>query len=85
LCPGGLSFSPRGPFYSLNANQVLLLLAAAARGGEGMREVRRRGVGALFGTGMLLGLLPSQASAVEKDLTDKGEVLVRENCGRCRR
>jgi mono/diheme cytochrome c family protein len=37
----------------------------------------------LLGAGLLFGVLPSQANAVEKDLTDKGEVLVRENCARC--
>jgi len=30
-----------------------------------------------------LGLVPVQASAAEKDLTNKGEVLVKENCSRC--
>jgi mono/diheme cytochrome c family protein len=38
---------------------------------------------ALIGAGLLLGLFPSQGKAVEKDLTAKGEVLVRENCARC--
>jgi mono/diheme cytochrome c family protein len=37
----------------------------------------------LLGAGLLFGVLPSQANAVEKDLTDKGEVLVKENCARC--
>src|SRR5262249_40060141 len=33
--------------------------------------------------GLSLGLIPVQASAAEKDLTNKGEVLVKENCSRC--
>ena len=48
-----------------------------------MRQGRRRRVAVLLGAGLLFGVLPSQANAVEKDLTDKGEVLVRENCARC--
>ena len=34
-----------------------------------------------LGIALLLGL--ATASAAEKDLTDKGEVLVKENCSRC--
>jgi|SRR5918995_1254453 cytochrome c len=48
-----------------------------------MRQGRRRRVAVLLGAGLLFGVLPSQANAVEKDLTDKGEVLVKENCARC--
>jgi cytochrome c len=48
-----------------------------------MRQGTRRRVAVLLGAGLLFGVLPSQANAVEKDLTDKGEVLVRENCARC--
>jgi mono/diheme cytochrome c family protein len=33
--------------------------------------------------GLSLGLFAVQGSAVEKDLTNKGEVLVKENCSRC--
>jgi cytochrome c len=33
--------------------------------------------------GLSLGLIAEQALAVEKDLTNKGEVLVKENCSRC--
>ena len=42
-----------------------------------------RGALALLGTGLLLAFLTCRAPAVEKDLTAKGEVLVKENCGRC--
>ena len=45
-----------------------------------MQAYARGGVLALA---LLAGLLSSPASAVEKDLTDKGEVLVRHNCSRC--
>jgi mono/diheme cytochrome c family protein len=48
-----------------------------------MRQGTARRVATLFGAGLLLGVLPSAATAVEKDITDKGEVLVRENCARC--
>ena len=33
--------------------------------------------------GLSLGVIAVQALAVEKDLTNKGEVLVKENCSRC--
>ena len=39
------------------------------------------GLLALGGAGMLLGVTPGQAA--EKDLTAKGEALVKENCARC--
>jgi mono/diheme cytochrome c family protein len=39
------------------------------------------GILALSGAGLLLGVTPGQAA--EKDLTAKGEVLVKENCARC--
>lgn len=47
----------------------------------------RRGPGAflsivLFGSG-LLASLSAPALGADKDLSDKGEVIVRENCGRC--
>jgi cytochrome c len=48
-----------------------------------MRQGTARRAATLFGAGLLLGVLPSAATAVEKDMTDKGEVLVRENCSRC--
>jgi len=38
---------------------------------------------ALFAACLLLGLRILPAGAAEKDLTAKGEVLVRENCSRC--
>jgi cytochrome c len=50
----------------------------AGRGGKG-----GRGFPALLGACLLLGFWVSDAAAVQKGLTDKGEVLVRENCGRC--
>ena len=36
-----------------------------------------------LGIALLLGLATASAEAAEKDLTDKGEVLVKENCSRC--
>jgi cytochrome c len=42
----------------------------------------KRGLGAVLGGCFLLGL-SVPAGAVEKDLTQKGEVLVKEQCGRC--
>lgn len=49
------------------------------------RRISHRWAGglALLGAGLLLGLWPAQGNAVEKDMTAKGEVLVRENCARC--
>jgi cytochrome c len=44
---------------------------------------RGRGLGALVAACLLLGLAAVPARAVEKDLTDKGEALVKENCSRC--
>jgi mono/diheme cytochrome c family protein len=39
---------------------------------------------ALLGAGaILLGILASPVLAVEKDLTDRGEELVKQNCARC--
>ncbi len=38
---------------------------------------------ALGAAAMLLGLAAMPAGAAEKDLTNKGEVLVKENCSRC--
>ncbi len=38
---------------------------------------------ALGAAALLLGLAATSAGAAEKDLTNKGEVLVRENCSRC--
>jgi len=35
------------------------------------------------GAALLLGLAAAPAEAVQKDLTAKGEVLVKENCSRC--
>ncbi|HSD93437.1 MAG TPA: cytochrome c [Methyloceanibacter sp.] len=49
--------------------------------GFGVR--RGRGLAALLGAGLLLGIWVSEAEAVQKGLADKGEVLVKENCGRC--
>jgi mono/diheme cytochrome c family protein len=34
-------------------------------------------------SGLSLGVIAVQALAVEKDLTNKGEALVKENCSRC--
>ena len=34
-------------------------------------------------SGFALGLVPMQGVAVEKNLTDKGRVLVEQNCSRC--
>jgi cytochrome c len=44
---------------------------------------RGRGLRALIAAFLLLGLGTSLAGAVEKDLTAKGEVLVRQNCSPC--
>ena len=47
-------------------------------------RVRGRGaLAAAAGAVLLLGLAAAPAEAVEKDLTDKGEALVKENCSRC--
>lgn len=60
------------------------------KGGEGMlgkaRLGRARGrgaLGAVAGAALFLGLAAAPAEAVQKDLTAKGEVLVKENCSRC--
>jgi mono/diheme cytochrome c family protein len=44
---------------------------------------RGRGFSALVAAGLILGVWASPALAVEKDLTAKGELLVKENCARC--
>ncbi len=44
---------------------------------------RRRGLGALGAAALLLVLAAIPAGAAEKDLTDKGRVLVEKNCSRC--
>ena len=47
-------------------------------------RVRGRGAAAaVAGAVLLLGLATAPAEAVEKDLTAKGEALVKENCSRC--
>jgi cytochrome c len=48
-----------------------------------VRGDRGRGLLALVAAFLLVGLGASPARAAEKDLTAKGEVLVRENCSRC--
>jgi Cytochrome c len=52
------------------------------RRGRG-RSQRCFDVFAALVAGLSLGLVPVQASAAEKDLTNKGKVLVKENCSRC--
>ena len=42
-----------------------------------------RGYPPLFAACLVLGWLAIPVQAAEKDLTDKGEVLVKENCSRC--
>ncbi len=49
-------------------------------GAEFGRRLRPVALGA---AALLLGLAASPAGAAEKDLTNKGEVLVKENCSRC--
>jgi mono/diheme cytochrome c family protein len=49
---------------------------------RGRRDLKRWAFAALVG-GLSLGLFAVQSSAVEKDLTNKGETLVKENCSRC--
>src|SRR6516225_6646842 len=49
---------------------------------RGRRDPKRWAFAALVG-GLSLGLFAVQSSAVEKDLTNKGEALVKENCSRC--
>jgi mono/diheme cytochrome c family protein len=49
----------------------------------GARNDRGNGLKALLAACLSLGLWVSPAQAVEKDLTTKGEALVRENCSRC--
>jgi mono/diheme cytochrome c family protein len=36
-----------------------------------------------FGAALCIALAPAPTLAAEKDLTDKGEVLVKQNCSRC--
>jgi mono/diheme cytochrome c family protein len=52
---------------------------------SGARRFRTNALIALvaLGIALLLGLATASAVAAEKDLTDKGEVLVKENCSRC--
>ena len=42
-----------------------------------------RALAAAVGAALLLGFAATPSAAVQKDLTDKGEALVRENCSRC--
>ncbi len=44
---------------------------------------RRGGVAGIIAAAFLLGLAATPAGAAEKDLTDKGRVLVEKNCSRC--
>jgi mono/diheme cytochrome c family protein len=48
-----------------------------------MRRRSGKGLAALLAVMLALVLLGAPAGAVEKDLTAKGEALVRENCSRC--
>lgn len=50
---------------------------------EGSRARRLGALASAVGAAMLVGLAATPAGAVQKDLTDKGEALVRENCSRC--
>jgi len=53
-------------------------------GKAGLGRVRGRGaLAAACGAVLLLGLAAAPAEAAQKDLTAKGEVLVKENCSRC--
>jgi cytochrome c len=49
----------------------------------GAYKDRGRGFSALLAAGLILGAWASPALAAEKDLTAKGELLVKENCARC--
>ena len=44
---------------------------------------RGKGLAACLAAGLAFGFLAFPAFAVDKDLTNKGEVLVKENCSRC--
>jgi cytochrome c len=44
---------------------------------------RRRGLAGLLAVALVSVLLGAPARAAEKDLTSKGEALVKENCSRC--
>ena len=46
-------------------------------------SIRGRAIAGLCAAGLMLGVLASPVLAVEKDLTDGGEALVKENCARC--
>src|SRR5262249_4843056 len=52
-------------------------------GGVGRFRTNARIALVALGMALLLGLATTPALAAEKDLTDKGEVLVKENCSRC--
>jgi cytochrome c len=52
-------------------------------GGAGRFRTNARVALVALGIALLLGLATAPAPAAEKDLTDKGEVLVKENCSRC--
>ncbi len=49
----------------------------------GLAFDRRGGVAGIIAAAFLLGLAATPAGAAEKDLTDKGRVLVEKNCSRC--
>jgi hypothetical protein len=49
-------------------------------GGAGRFRTNARIALVALGMALLLGLATAPALAAEKDLTDKGEVLVKENC-----
>ena len=49
----------------------------------GALNARGRGRAALLAAGLAFGVLAVPACAVEKDLTAKGEALLKENCSRC--
>ena len=44
---------------------------------------RGRGLAALLAAGLAFGVLAVPACAAEKDLTAKGQALLKENCSRC--
>ena len=50
---------------------------------RGIAFDRRRGVAAIFAAALLAAFAATPAGAAEKDLTDKGKVLVEQNCSRC--
>ena len=52
-------------------------------GGAGRFRTNARIALVALGMALLLGLATAPALAAEKDLTDKGEELVKENCSRC--